>query len=124
MLVRGGGQKLSFLLWEALATTSGGRAGPPTQGVPSAALADGAGDLPRGRGAGTLPGAEPDPQRPMRSPPGAGRKRKGASSCALFIKGFLRLQARRDCQAGFPATPRQVWCTAWLGHKRADAHLC
>ena len=74
MLVRGGGQKLSFLLWEALATTSGGRAGPLTQGVPSAALADGAGDLPRGRGAGTLPGAEPDPQRPMRSPPGAGRK--------------------------------------------------
>ena len=76
MFVRGGGQKkkLSFLLWEALATTSGGRVGPLTQGVPSADLADGAGGLPRGRGAGTLPGAEPDPQRPMRSPLGAGRK--------------------------------------------------
>ena len=74
MLVRGGGQKMSFLLWEALATTSGGRAGPLTQGVPSVGLADGAGGLPRGRGAGTLPGAEPDPQRPMRSLLGAGRK--------------------------------------------------
>ena len=78
-------KKLSFLLWEALATTSGGRVGPLTQGVLSADLADGAGGLPRGRGARTLPGAEPDPQRPVRSPLGAGRKREERFSHAHII---------------------------------------